>query len=98
MKNFKVREVVAILDSLEGAIILDDPSFDNSIVGYTDDGRLVYSLDKMVKELSEEGNLSMEGALEFINCNTYRSLPYMGAQAPIIMNSLEDILDETAFS
>lgn len=98
MKNCKLREMATEMDILEGAVILDDPSFDNSIVGYTDDGRLVYSLDKMVEELSNEENLSVEEALDFINYNTYRSLPYMGEYAPIIMNSLEDILDETAFS
>lgn len=86
------------MDILEGAVILDGPSFDNSIVGYTDDGRLVYSLDKMVEELSREENFSVEEALDFINYNTYRSLPYMGEHAPIIMNSLEDILDETTLS
>ena len=39
----------------------------------------------------EKENWPMEDATEWINYNTIRSLPYMGEDAPIIMNRLEDV-------
>ena len=69
--------------------ILDYPAFDNSIVGITEEGRLVYDLDKMVKEYSKDNKCSEEEALEFIDYNTRRAIPYMGENAPIIITKLE---------
>lgn len=31
-----------------------DPSFDNSIVGITEDGNIIYDWDKMISELMED--------------------------------------------
>lgn len=38
----------------------------------------------------KETNLSEEEAIDWVNYNTIRALPYMGDRAPIIMYSLED--------
>ena len=72
------------------ALILGDMfmAYDNSIVGVTTDGRVVYDFDKMVEELMQDEEWSYEEAVEWIDYNTIRSLPYAGCGAPIIMYRL----------
>ena len=69
----------------EDSIVLENPSFDNSIIGISDDGRVVYNFNEMVKELMENENMSESEAIEFIEYNTLRAIPYMGKEAPIVM-------------
>ena len=72
----------------EDAIVFDNMSYDNSIVGVTTDNRVVYDYDKMILELMEDEEWSYDDAIEWIEYNTIRSLPYAGEYAPIIMYSL----------
>ena len=72
----------------EDAIFFDDMSYDGSIVGVTTEGRVVYSYDKMVEELMQDEEWSYEDAVEWIDYNTIRSLPYAGDNGPIIMYSV----------
>ena len=72
----------------EEAIVFDNMSYDNSIVGVTTDGRVVYDYDKMIDELMQDEEWSYEDAVEWIEYNTVRSLPYGGPGAPIIMYSI----------
>ena len=66
--------------------------FDHSVVGMTEDCRLVYSLDKMIEEFCADMECSAEDAFEFISYNTLRSIPYMGEKAPIVVTySIDDI-------
>lgn len=84
--NKELRDSINEIESLDGAIILDNPSFDKSIVGYTSDGRLVYDFDKMVYEFAFDNDLDeFIDAIEFIEYNTERALPYMGERAPLII-------------
>ena len=43
-------------------ILFENPAFDKSIVGITDDGRLVYDYEKMIDELAEDDEISHEEA------------------------------------
>lgn len=72
----------------EDAIVFDNLSYDKSIVGITTDGRVVYDYDKMIIELMEDEKWSYEEAVDWIDYNTIRSLPYAGENAPIIMYSI----------
>lgn len=72
----------------EDAIVFDNLSYDKSIVGITTDGRVVYDYDKMVIEIMEDEEWSYEEAVDWIDYNTIRSLPYAGENAPIIMYTL----------
>ena len=72
----------------EDAIVFDNMSYDSSIVGVTTDGRVVYDYDKMVEELMEDEQWSYEDAVEWIDYNTIRALPYAGENGPIIMYSI----------
>ncbi len=80
MINKELRE------SLEcGVVVFDNPSFDNSIIGFSADDRVIYDFDLMVRELMADNNWNEVEAIEFIEFNTLRALPYIGENAPIVM-------------
>ncbi len=91
MVNGKVRRAVAAYaeDNDVEVKILDNSAYDDSIIGVTPDGRLIYSYDKMVVEYMNDNDCTMEDAVEWIEYNTVRALPYFGEGAPIISCSLE---------
>lgn len=73
----------------DGVVMLDGPEFDGGIVGAAQDGRLVYSCAKLVGALAEANGWSAEEAAEWVGFNTARSLPYMGAHAPVLVDDLD---------
>ena len=72
-----------------GSTYFTNPEFLDAIVGVSNDGRLAYSYIKMVDELMLTTKLSYEEAVEFIEYNTLRTLPFMGDKCPIILNSID---------
>lgn len=72
------------------AVVFDDPEYDEAIIGVTEEGQVVYDYYKMVEYLAGKENISREEAIEFIEYNTIRSIPYID-NAPIIMTRLEDL-------
>lgn len=89
-------------------IFLDNQSYDNSIVGVEEaTGRVIYDYDKMVEELASEYFFAQNAeedeyqsyddcrlaAIEWIEYNTIRALPYLGEKAPIIIHSVSSILE-----
>ncbi len=75
------------LNTDEEVIILSNYSYDDAIVGVTTDNRVVYDYDKMVEWLCENENFTEEDAIDWIEYNTIRALPYMGNRGPIIMHT-----------
>ena len=80
----------------EDTILLEGEDFDESIVGFTDEGHLIYSYDSMVDNLAKdyikegvEEEMAYSEAMEFIDYNTIRAIPYMKSQGkePIIQYS-----------
>lgn len=71
----------------EEAIVFRNPDFQKAFIGITHDGRAVYSYSLMVASLIEEG-MDTEEAVEFIDYNTLRAIPYMGENAPVVMMDL----------
>ena len=69
----------------EDALKFESPSFDSAIIGVDYFGKLIYDYDKMIIDLMEADNITEEEAIDFIDYNTIRSLPYYGENAPIIM-------------
>lgn len=74
--------------------MFENPSFDGSIVGISNDNRLIYDYDKMVKEFACDNSCDYEEAEEFIQYNTMRALPYFGTDAPIVIEHMIDELRE----
>lgn len=94
MKDEKFRKALSemALDHgfEDGVILLDNHAYDKSIVGITEDGRLVYNFEQMVEEFAEDEGCDETEALEWLEYNTLRALPYMGEHAPIIISASRD--------
>lgn len=72
----------------EGVKYLVNESYDDALIGVSEDGRAIYDFDKMVEWLVNKYGWSETESIEWIEVNTLRSLPYMGEDAPIIMYGL----------
>lgn len=93
-------ELNAQPELFEGTTVFDSPDFYEAVIGHTEDGRIIYSYDLMVKcmiadlaciAFSDVDGLSgdeldekYEEAVEWIDYNTIRTIPYMGEKSPII--------------
>lgn len=64
-------------------------SYDDALIGVSHDGRAIYNFDLMVDWLMKKEGWSDIEAIEWLEFNTIRALPYMGKDSPIIMYSLE---------
>lgn len=84
--NLKIREALKGIADDE-ALYFENPSFDNSIVGVTPEGKLVYEWNKMIDELADDDGISAEEATEFIDYNTLRSIGYWD-MAPVVIDTL----------
>ena len=69
----------------EGIKFFVNYSYDDALIGVSADGRAIYDYEKMIEWLMDEENWTDEEAVEWIEFNTLRALPYMGSDAPIIM-------------
>ena len=78
----------------EQPLIFDNHAYDNSVIGISHDGRLVYDYELMVQEFMKDENCSEEEAVEWIEYNTMRSLCYGGGLTPIIITTNYDYLME----
>ena len=72
----------------EGVKYLVDESYDDALIGVSEDGRAIYDFGLMIEWLMGKYEWSDTEAIEWIECNTLRALPYMGEGAPIIMYGL----------
>lgn len=78
--NFDIRNQLP-----DGALVFDNHAYDNSIIGVTLDGRVIYDYDAMVRELIVDEGWDELDAIEWIDYNTIRALSYAGEKAPIIV-------------
>jgi hypothetical protein len=68
----------------EGTIFFENPSFVKAITGITDSEQLIYDYALMIAAAMEEEGWDEESAVEWIEYNTLRSIPYMGCYHPIV--------------
>ena len=84
MINNELRDFIA--EEHEEAVVFNIPSYDNAIVGLSEDGRVIYDYDLMVKELTNNTALTEDEAIQYIDYNTIRTLPYIEEKVrPIIL-------------
>ena len=90
----EIEEIIQrISEENPDALMFREPDFYNAIIGYYYNEKdlpvLVYSYDKMVECLAKEYTDSENpyvDAIEFIDYNTIRTLPYMSSNGrPIII-------------
>jgi len=73
----------------DGIVILEPEYYDEAIVGTDQAGRLIYSYEKLIETISSHDGMTYEDAMEWVDYNTLRAIPYMGEFAPIIMFDLD---------
>ena len=83
------RELLTEL-GYEDSVVLDPEYYDEAIIGIGHNGRVIYSYDKLVQVLVAHDDMTDEEAIEWIDYNTIRAIPYMGEKAPIVMYSLPE--------
>lgn len=66
--------------------------FNDSIIGTTDDGRVVYSKTLMLENLVLTQDMDATEALEYLNYNTWSA--YVGEFTPLYVNDLDDDAEE----
>lgn len=83
------RDLLRELDYSD-AIVFENPDYDAAIVGVSSDDRVIYDYDEMIACLMLEDDMTIEEAMDFIDYNTLRALPYAGEGAPIVMYKFFD--------
>jgi hypothetical protein len=69
----------------EDVLIFSVYSYDSAFIGVSEDNRAIYDYGLMVDWLCREEGLTETEAIEWIDYNTIRALPYGGPKAPIIL-------------
>lgn len=83
------KEKNKLLDNgYEDIIYLVNYSYDDALIGVSEDNRAIYDYDLMVKWLIENEDFNESEAIDWIDYNTIRTLQYIGDRAPIIMYRL----------
>lgn len=65
--------------------LFENPRFPTSIIGLSQDCRVIYDMERMIVDLMARDNLERFEALEFVEYNTLRALQYAGEDAPIVL-------------
>lgn len=72
----------------DSVTILRAPGYDDAFIGIDSNQRAVYDYELMVGCLMREDGMSYDDAVDFIEYNTMRALPYWGDSAPVVVYSL----------
>ena len=85
-----------VLMEKNGQIFFDEPSYEEALIGETDDGKVVYDYYGMIESLIKNEGMSDDDASDFISYNTVRLAPYLGERSPLIVDrsyELDDLKD-----
>ena len=77
----------------ENSILLENYSYDSAIIGATKEGSVLYDYDLMIQWLQETEDFSYDDAVEWIEYNTLRAIPYMynhGIAPTVVYKDEED--------
>ena len=78
---------------LDETILFENPSYDTAVIGISSDDRLIYDFNKMVQYLVDTDGMTDEEAIEFIEYNTLRAMPYFGPKTPIVMYDIPELCE-----
>lgn len=81
-----VEELCEFLEAQghEETVFFENPSMVKAITGITESEQLIYDYNLMIEAAMEEEGWTCEEAIEWIEYNTLRSIPYMGSCHPIV--------------
>ena len=75
------------ISKMEGDFLIAN-GYDDAIIGYTDDGLVVYDSNACVELLCDQSGLSYEDSLDFLEFNTFGA--YCGEKTPIFCHRVEE--------
>lgn len=73
----------------DGVKLFRNPDYTDALVGVTTDNRAVYEYGLIVRYLIETEDMSEEDAVEWIEYNTLRALPYFGDDHPVVYKNTQ---------
>ena len=77
----------------EDVRVFDDYDYADAFIGMSNTDRAVYSYDKMIEWLMLKENWTYEEAVEWIDYNTMRALPYY-PDGPIVVYDVPEYMKE----
>ena len=83
--NYKIMKRSMFMEK-GGQIYFDEPSYEEALIGETDDGKVVYDYYGMIESLMKNEGMSDEDASDFISYNTIRFAPYLKDRAPLVVD------------
>lgn len=75
----------------EDVTVFEDYDYADAFIGMSNDGRAVYSYDRMIEWLMLKENWSVDDAVEWIDYNTMRALPYY-PNGPIVVYDVPEYM------
>jgi|TARA_R100000664_G_C2755906_1_gene143691 hypothetical protein len=75
-----MSNIIDTIAELNHEAILWD-GFNDAVIGYHRDGKVVYDEDKMIKILMERDGMTIEDAIEYLNFNVFCA--YVGEYTPV---------------
>ena len=88
MSRFEDAGINTDDEELQTATRLSD--FDNAVIGYADEGRLVYGYEKLIHVCVYELEMDYEDAVDYIDHDILAWYRGYGEQPPIIMYEVND--------
>lgn len=91
----KHEELQEYLKKEYGGYALFEPEhYDEGIIGITENGNVVYSYGLLAETLMLHDDMSYEDAIEWLDYNTIRTIPYMGEFKPVMLMEFPDCDDD----
>ena len=78
-----------VANGYEDVVCFENLSYDDALIGVTADNRAVYDYDKMVEWCVTHEEMTEAEAVDWIDYNTIRALPYI-EDAPVIVYGLKE--------
>ena len=88
-KNFDELKHWCLDNDHSDALLFADPDYSSAVAGMSSTGALIYSHEKMVEWLMQNYGLDQSEAIDFIEVNTIRALPYGEEKKPVIMYDID---------
>lgn len=92
LRTKSVKELKYILNNngYSNSIIFENPGYLDAIIGISENGRVIYSYQKMVHYLMTQNEMSAEDASKFINIKVLEPLLDTDMNSPIVMNEINN--------
>lgn len=88
-------ELKAYLKEKYGGYSLFEPEYyDEGIIGVNEGGGMVYSYEKLAEAIMEHDGMSYEDAVDWLDYNTVRTIPYIHEFQPTMLMEFPDCEDD----